>query len=337
MLDPNVFKTLASEAKAALAVARSSVDLERIRVAYLGRQGKLTMALRDLKTLDPESRKAAGQAGNEAKAALEAALTEVITRLTATDGDTTPVDISLPGKVPQLGHRHPVTLVLEQIEEVFTSLGFSLADGPEIEDDWHNFEALNIGPDHPGRDMQDTFYVAGSENQQGIFGLLPRTQTTAVTARELERLEPPLRMFTLGKVFRNEVEDATHGAVFHQLDGVMVDEHVTFADLKGVMTEGLRLLLGDEIKIRFRPSYFPFTEPSAEVDISMPSVRNGEWLELAGAGMLHPNVLRNVGYDPKRFKSFAFAWGVERIAMLKYGIQDLRGFTHPDIRILEQF
>lgn len=337
MAKPERFKQLLKEASAQLAAAKTAPQLERLRVKYLGRKGALTMALREIAALPERQRRSAGKAGNATKQKLEDLFQTAMAELS--DGTSGPVSVdpTLPGTPYRRGHVHPITLVLDEIEQVFMNMGFSLADGPEVEDDWHNFEALNIGPDHPGRDMQDTFYVEGSQNNQGIFSLLPRSQTTAVTVRELERQKPPLRIFTLGKVFRNENEDATHSAVFHQLDAVMVDERVSFADLKGVLTEVIRQLMGDAVKVRFRPSYFPFTEPSAEVDVSSPDLLGGEWLEIAGAGLLHPQVLKNVRYDPKRFQTFAFALGVERIAMLKYGIQDLRPFIRPDVRILEQF
>lgn len=328
---PKDFKELVAEAVTAKETGKQSA--EELRVAYLGRKGKLAQLMSGLAALPPAKRQAAGKAANQAKAKL----TELLLATTSTLTADAPVDVTMPGKRIPIGHRHPVTLVIDEIIGIFSSMGFYLADGPEVEDDWHNFESLNIPADHPGRDMQDTFYVAGAEDGHGGFKLLPRTQTTAVTARELESGKPPLRMFTVGKVFRNETEDATHGAVFNQLDALMIDSDVSFADLKGILSSVVRSLLGDDVKVRFRPSYFPFTEPSAEVDVSMPAVRDGQWLELAGAGMVHPNVLRNTGIDPRQHQGFAFAFGIERIAMLKYELQDLRPFYKPDLRILEQF
>lgn len=337
MAKPARFKQLLEEASAQVAAAKSPPQLERLRVKYLGRKGELPAALREIATLPERQRQAAGQAGNAVRQQLEQQFREAAAALTGGAAEPGSVDPTLPGTPQDRGHVHPVTLVLDEIDTIFANLGFSKADGPEVEDDWHNFEALNIGPDHPGRDMQDTFYLADSQDKRGIFNRLPRTQTTAVTARELESRKPPFRVFTLGKVFRNETEDATHAAAFHQLDAVMIDRDVTFADLKGILTAVIKALMGDEVAVRFRPSYFPFTEPSAEIDVSSPELRGGEWLEIAGAGMLHPNVLRNTGHNPKQFQSFAFALGVERIAMLKYGLNDLRPFFRPDVRILEQF
>lgn len=334
---PARFKELLAEAKAKLESVKTPERIAKLRTEYLGRKGSLTTELRNIAQLSPAKRQAAGKAGNAAKQQLEALFRDAATSQSGGSDTASAIDPTLPGAALRRGHLHPVTLVLQEIDEIFSSLGFTKAEGPEVEDDWHNFEALNIGPDHPGRDMQDTFYLSGSLTKRGVYGMLPRTQTTAVTARELERHQPPFRMFTLGKVFRNETEDATHGAAFHQLDAVMLDERVTFADLKGILMHVMKALMGDDLKVRFRPSYFPFTEPSAEVDVSSPRLRDGEWLEIVGAGMLHPQVLKNTGHDPKRVQAFAFAFGVERIAMLKYGINDLRPFFRPDVRILEQF
>lgn len=333
---PARFKELVKEATAKVEAAQKPERLAALRTEYLGRKGTLTTELRNIAALPTAQRQAAGKAGNAAKRQLEDALAAAEVAVSEKLA-VAAVDPTLPGVPLRRGHLHPVTLVLQEIDAIFSELGFTKAEGPEVEDDWHNFESLNIGPDHPGRDMQDTFYLAGSQNSRGIFERLPRTQTTAVTSRELETRTPPFRVFTLGKVFRNETEDATHGAAFHQLDAVMIDQNVTFADLKGVLTTVIKALMGDAVKVRFRPSYFPFTEPSAEVDVSSPDIRSGEWLEIAGAGMLHPQVLKNTGHDPKKLQSFAFALGVERIAMLKYGINDLRPFFRPDVRILEQF
>jgi len=336
MATPNGFKELLASATERLEQVAGPEQLEALRTEYLGRKGSLTSALRAISELPENQRKRAGQEGNRVKQELELRFKEATQALTGSKR-TEPVDPTLPGTPYPLGHAHPVSLVLEEVQEVFARLGFSLVEGPEVEDDWHNFEALNMGPEHPARDMQDTFYVAGSQNKDGVYGILPRTHTSGVQIRTMEGRKPPLRIISTGKVYRNETEDATHSAVFHQVEGLMVDETTSFADLKGIMTEAVRAILGPECALRFRPSFFPYTEPSAEIDVSSPDLRNGEWLELAGSGMVHPQVLRNVGIDPKRYQGFAFGFGVERIAMLKYGVEDLRTFFKPDVRILEQF
>lgn len=330
------FKSLVAKAREEIAGAGSLEALETLRVRYLGRKGPISAALRALASLPDAERRKAGVAGNAAKAQVESLVAAAKRRL-AGDAEPASVDPTLPGRLPDLGHRHPVSLVLAEVERVFLSLGFSVVEGPEVEDDWHNFEALNMGPQHPARDMQDTFYAAGSEGPDGIFRTLPRTHTSGVQIRAMQGQKPPIRIIAPGKVYRNETEDATHSAVFHQVEGLMVDETTTFANLKGIMTEMVTALLGPDTKLRFRPSFFPYTEPSAEVDVSSPRVRGGEWLELAGSGMVHPEVLKKVGYDPEQVRGFAFGMGLERLAMLKYGIDDLRLFFKPDIRILEQF
>lgn len=332
---PDPFKTIQAEATAQIAAAADRATLDALRTKFLGRKGSLTLALRDISKLPERQRKAAGKRGNAVKRELDQTFREAIAAVSGQAADQ-PVDITLPGTPQRRGHVHPVSLVLADVQDVFHGLGFSLVEGPEVEDDWHNFEALNMGPGHPARDMQDTFYIAGSE-KDGVFGLLPRTHTSGVQIRTMESTKPPLRIISTGKVYRNETEDATHSAVFHQVEGLMVDEDTSFSDLKGVMTEAIRALLGPDTKLRFRPSFFPYTEPSAEIDVSSPKIREGEWLELAGSGMVHPDVLKNAGYDPATYQGFAFGLGIERVAMLKYGIEDLRTFFRPDVRILEQF
>lgn len=336
MSDPRAFDTLLREAKAAIAAAGDPGALTLVRAAYLGRKGRLTMALRALQELPEGERRRAGQAGNAAKREVEKLLAHAERRLRPAERPAF-VDPTLPGSSPEAGHRHPISLILEEVEGIFLSLGFSVVDGPEVEDDWHNFEALNMGPEHPARDMQDTFYVAGSADANGIYRTLPRTHTSGVQIRAMRNQTPPIRIIAPGKVYRNEAEDATHSAVFHQVEGLMVDRDTSFSDLKGVMTVMVKSLLGEDTKLRFRPSFFPYTEPSAEIDVSSPRVRDGAWLELAGSGMVHPKVLQNVGYDPARLRGFAFGMGLERLAMLRYGIADLRHFFKPDIRLLEQF
>ncbi len=337
MAKPERFKQLLEAATAQLAAATTAPQLERLRVKYLGRKGELATALREIAALPERQRRSAGRAGNAAKRRLEQRFRDAAAGLAPGPAESAPVDPTLPGTPYRRGHIHPITLVLNEIEDIFHGLGFDVVEGPEVEDDWHNFAALNMGPDHSARDMQDTFYVAGSEKADGTFGLLPRTHTSGVQIRTMQERKPPLRILAHGKTYRNENEDATHSAVFHQFEGLMVDETTNFADLKGVLTGALQSLLGAQTKLRFRPSFFPYTEPSAEVDVSSPDLRGGEWLELGGAGMVHPQVLRNAGYDPRRYQGFAFGLGVERIAMLRYGIEDLRTFFRPDVRILEQF
>ncbi|MDP4000155.1 MAG: phenylalanine--tRNA ligase subunit alpha [bacterium] len=331
MHDPNEFEQLVADAEKALADTKTPDRRSRLATEYLGRNGKLADLIRGIKDVDEADRRKAGIAGNAAKARLEQLFDAAKNESAARPAE--PVDVTLPGTSYRLGHYHPVTLVLRELEDIFRGLGFSVVDGPEVEDDWHNFEALNMPVDHPARDMQDTFYLAGSEDRR----LLPRTHTSGVQIRAMEGAEPPIRIITPGLVYRNEAEDATHSAVFHQLEGLLVDDRVTFADLKGVIASAMRALLGADAKIRFRPSYFPYTEPSAEIDMSSPRIRGGEWLELGGCGMVHPQVLRNVKWDPAKLRGFAFGLGPDRIAMLKYGIEDIRSFFAPDVRLLEQF
>ncbi len=330
------FRKIVHEAEAAVAGASDPAALDHLHTAYLGRKGSLTRALRSVGAQPVEERARLGEAGNAAKGALEAIFADQ--RRTLTPVEQRPaVDITLPGTAYELGHRHPVSLVMEELLEIFTSMGFTIADGPEIEDDWHNFEALNMGPDHAARDMQDTFYVAGTERPDGTFAHLPRTHTSGIQIRAMQETDPPVRLVAPGRVYRNETEDATHSAVFQQLEGLMIDEGTTFSDLKGVLLMMAKRLLGEDIKLRFRPSFFPYTEPSAEVDMSSPRVRDGAWIELGGSGMVHPNLLRRVGWDAGKYRGFAFGIGPDRIAMLKYGLGDLRQFYRPDFRILEQF
>jgi phenylalanyl-tRNA synthetase alpha chain len=312
--------------------------LEALRVKYLGRKGALTQVLRGLKDLDPEIRRQVGAAANRAKEGLEAALAEALAVLkeAAARALAPAIDVTLPGRRGPLGHLHPLTRTMEEICDIFLHLGFEAVTGPEVELDWYNFEALNIPPDHPARDMQDTFYF----NEK----VLLRTHTSPMQIRVMEKRQPPVRIIAPGKVYRRD-SDMTHSPMFHQVEGLLVDRGVTFADLKGVLTEFVHQMFGPEVSLRFRPSYFPFTEPSAEIDIACVICR-GEgcrvckitgWLEVLGAGMVHPAVFEAVGYDPEEYTGFAFGLGVERIAMLKYGIDDIRLFFDNDLRFLKQF
>jgi len=318
------------EAQAAFDACHDAAALENAKARYLGRSGALTEALKSLGKLPPDERPAAGARINEAKAALESALNrrrealadEKLARSLAAEA----VDVSLPGRGAGTGGLHPITRVMERVETLFRSLGFAVADGPEIEDDFHNFTALNTPENHPARSMQDTFYVDG--------GLVLRTHTSPVQIRHMETHAPPVKIIAPGRVYRVD-SDATHSPMFHQVEGLWIDEHVSFADLKGVITEFLRRFFErDDINVRFRPSFFPFVEPGAEIDMAF---GDGGWLELAGAGQVHPNVLNAVGIDPERWQGFAFGMGYDRLAMLRYGVNDLRLFFENDLRWLAQF
>ncbi len=318
--------------------AGSPEELEQLRVKYLGRRGALTLILRSLGQLEPELRRVVGQEANQVKSALEAALAGALSALknAARAAAATGIDVTLPGRPFPLGHRHPLNRIMAEVCDIFLHLGFEAVEGPEVELDWYNFEALNLPPDHPARDMQDTFYF----NDQ----VLLRTHTSPMQIRTMERRRPPVRIIAPGKVYRRD-SDITHSPMFHQVEGLLVDQGVTFADLKGVLTAFVHEMFGPEVGVRFRPSYFPFTEPSAEVDIECVICR-GEgcrvckitgWLEVLGAGMVHPAVFEAVGYDPETYTGFAFGLGIERIAMLKYGIDDIRLFFDNDLRFLQQF
>ena len=302
--------------------------LDGMRVAYLGKQGRITSLLRSLGKLPADERPAAGKKINVARDKIQNALAVRKQSLEQASLDATlsedRVDVTLPGRGQRTGGLHPVTRTLERIETFFSQIGFDVVEGPEIEDDYHNFEALNIPAHHPARAMQDTFYF---EN-----GLLLRTHTSPVQIRAMKERKPPLRIIVPGRVYRCD-SDLTHTPMFHQVEGLMVGEHVSMADLKGVLHDFIRNFFEQDLEVRFRPSYFPFTEPSAEVDI------RGEsgWLEVLGSGMVHPQVLENVGIDSERYTGFAFGMGVERLAMLRYGVNDLRLFFENDLRFLEQF
>jgi phenylalanyl-tRNA synthetase alpha chain len=331
---------LAEEARAAIARASTSADLEQLRVRYLGRQGRLTLLLRSLGTLPARERPLVGAAANEAKRELEALLDlrlgETREAERRQERARQRLDLTLPGRRPPLGARHPLTRVQDEIVAIFLGLGFAVAEGPEVEDDYHNFEALNIPRDHPARDMQDTFYL--SEDT------LLRTHTSPVQIRTMQTQRPPVRIICPGRVYRRDA-DITHSPMFHQVEGLAVDRNVSMADLKGTLELFAREMFGPRSKIRFRPSFFPFTEPSAEVDVlcfrcggsGCRVCKQSGWLEILGSGMVHPQVLRNVGYDPEEVTGWAFGMGIERIAMLKYGVDDIRLFFEDDVRLLRQF
>ena len=330
------------EALSAIKSASDEQALQDVRVKYLGKKGEVTALLKGLGKLSSEERPKMGALVNAVRQALEAEIDALKTSMEVAAMNARleeeKIDITLPGRAPKSGHIHPLTTVNEMIEDFFMKMGYTVEEGPEIEQDHFNFECLNLPKDHPARDMQDSFYI--TEN------FLLRTHTSPVQARTMQRHEPnsPIRMIAPGKVYRWDY-DATHSPVFHQVEGLVIDEHITFADLKGTIETFLRHMFGDETKVRFRTSFFPFTEPSAEVDISC-VMCGGEgcrvcshtgWLEILGCGMVHPRVLELNGYDPNKVKGFAFGMGVERIAMLLYGIGDLRLFFEDDIRFLEQF
>ena len=316
-------------------------DLERLRVEYLGRKSELTQLLRRLGTISSEERPRMGQYLNQVKNELERFITEHLEVLKIEEGrerlKEEMVDITLPGKILERGNLHPITQVLKKIEEIFFSLGFRLEEGTEVELDYYNFEALNIPKDHPARDVQESFYLDGE--------VLLRTHTSPVEIRIMEKQPPPVRMIAIGRCYRRDAVDSTHSPMFHQIEGLAVDEDITFGDLKGVLTFFAQRMFGEDRKVRFRPGYFPFTEPSAEVDVSC-LLCEGKgckgcgytgWLEIMGAGMTDPAVFKMVGYDAEKYSGFAFGMGAERIAMLKYGINDIRLFFENDLRFLKQF
>ncbi|MFC3550047.1 phenylalanine--tRNA ligase subunit alpha [Lysobacter cavernae] len=331
-------ESLTSQALAQIEAAGSPEAIEMLRVSLLGKHGSVTAQLKQLGALPPEQRKSAGEAINQARDVLTVALAERKTTLDDAVLDarlaSETLDVTLPGIDAARGGLHPVSRTLERIADIFGRLGFELADGPEIEDDWHNFEALNFPPHHPARAMHDTFYFGD--------GRLLRTHTSGVQVRYMKdavaiQSGPPLRMIAAGKVYRSD-SDQTHTPMFHQVEGLLVDEHASFADLKGTLAEFVRAFFERDFEMRFRPSYFPFTEPSAEVDIAWQQPDGStRWLEVLGCGMVHPNVLRNVGIDPEKYTGYAFGLGVERFAMLRYGVDDLRSFFENDVRFLKQF
>jgi phenylalanyl-tRNA synthetase alpha chain len=331
---------IANEARAAIAAARDGAALEQLRVDYLGKKGRITGLLKGLGQLSAEERPQAGARINVVKQELQVLIGErksqlesaaVATRLAAET-----IDVTLPGRGEHSGGIHPVTRTRERIEDFFAAIGFDVVEGPEIEDDYHNFEALNIPAHHPARAMHDTFYV----DETTVL----RTHTSPVQVRVMESQEPPLRIVCPGRVYRCD-SDLTHTPMFHQVEGLLVDEQSSFADLKGVIEEFLRVFFERELEVRFRPSYFPFTEPSAEVDIQCVNCggsgcrvcSNTGWLEVMGCGMVHPKVFQYSGIDPEKYSGFAFGMGVERLAMLRYGVNDLRLFFDNDLRFLEQF
>ncbi|MFQ5330233.1 MAG: phenylalanine--tRNA ligase subunit alpha [Thermodesulfobacteriota bacterium] len=332
--------TLEAEALKELSAAGDKDAVIGIRIHYLGKKGVVTAITRELPTLPQDERPAFGREINAVKGRLEARIVALLDGFSRSERaerlKRDRLDITMPGRRTPLGKRHPITQVLEEVEEIFLGLGFETAEGPELESDYYNFEALNLPPDHPARDMQDTFYINDD--------LLLRTHTSPVQIRYMEKREPPLRVIAPGKVYRRD-SDLSHTPMFHQVEGFMVDENITFGDLKGTLTAFLKKIFSEDIATRFRPSFFPFTEPSAEVDIGCLICGGGGcrvckgsgWLEILGAGMIHPEVFRAVGYDHTQYSGFAFGVGIERIAMLKLGVDDIRLFFENDLRFLAQF
>ena len=337
-------RELKARARAAIAETAGSLsELNDIRVKILGKKGELTTLMRSMGALAQEERPRIGKIVNEARAELEALLAkkseELAQRELAAKIDAEQIDVTLPGRTMQIGHLHPLTITLNRIKKIFLQMGFTVEEGPEIETDYYNFEALNLPKDHPARDMQDSFYITED--------ILLRSQTSPVQARTMQKNEPnaPIRMIAPGRVYRRDSYDATHSPMFTQVEGLVIDKDISFADLKGTLELCLHELFNVDAKVRFRPSFFPFTEPSTEVDISCSACHGAGcrvckgtgWLEILGAGMVHPNVLRMSGYDPDAVSGFAFGMGVERIAMLAYGVDDLRLFYDNDVRFLHQF
>jgi phenylalanyl-tRNA synthetase alpha chain len=332
-----------------LAQATGESAVRAVRDRYLARKGGLVSSL--LKTLGsapPDERPRLGQLVNALKQDIEVRLDERLDAAAQSRPPQGAVDVTLPGRAPALGHRHPLTLLREHIETIFSRMGFLVIEGPELEDDYHNFEALNMPAEHPARDMQDTLYLASPvRSLVGSPATLLRTHTSGMQIRHMEQHKPPVRLIAPGRVYRRDNLDLTHTPMFTQVEGLVVGENVTLADLKGTLFAFLHELFGEERKVRFRPSFFPYTEPSAEVDISCgvcggtgrecAMCKRTGWLEILGSGMVHPAVFEAVGYDPERYTGFAFGMGIERVALLKWGVEDIRLFYENDLRFLEQF
>jgi len=323
-----------AEAGRAISATTSVADLEQAKARFLGKSGSLTELLKGLGKLSAEERPKAGAAINQAKVQVEALIQSQREALLSRELDARleaeAVDVTLPGRRQGAGGLHPIARAQEQVEKLFASMGFTVADGPEIEDDFHNFTALRMFPDHPSRSMQDTFYIEGTDK-------VLRTQTSPVQIRYMQSHKPPVRIICPGRVYRKD-HDATHSPMFHQVEGLWVDEGISLADLKGTITQFCRAFFErDDIGLRFRPSYFPFVEPGVEIDMAWSRGGEMSYLEIAGAGVVHPDVLRNGGIDPEKYSGFAFGMGLDRLAMLKYGVNDLRLFFENDLRFLEQF
>ncbi|HEU4652506.1 MAG TPA: phenylalanine--tRNA ligase subunit alpha [Steroidobacteraceae bacterium] len=336
----NDLQQILASVREEIAQSTTIEQLEHVRVRMLGKKGEITALLKSLGEMAPDARKAAGAKINEAKEAIAQALDQRRAALEAEKLSqrlaSETIDVTLPGRGQDIGGLHPVTRVRRRVEQIFRNAGFTIADGPEIEDDWHNFEALNIPANHPARAMHDTFYFGD--------GRLLRTHTSPVQVRVMQRQKPPLRIIAPGRVYRCD-SDMTHTPMFHQVEGLVVDEGISFANLKSVLHEFMKALFEKDVKMRLRPSYFPFTEPSAEVDISCVSCggagcrvcKQTGWVEVAGCGVVHPNVLRAVNIDPERYTGYAFGMGIDRLTMLRYNVNDIRLYFENDLRFLRQF
>lgn len=337
----NALNTIQEQAAQALAAVSDPKLLEELRVKYLGKKGELTAILKQMGSLAAEERPKVGQRANEVRAAIEQLIeqkaAEIKTAMQQKKLEAERLDVTMPGTKQPLGKAHPLTKVLDEVKEIFLGMGFSIAEGPEVELDYYNFEALNIPKNHPARDTQDTFYITDN--------VLLRTQTSPVQVRTMEKQKPPIRIIAPGRVYRSDAVDATHSPLFHQIEGLVVDKGVTMADLKGTLEMFVKRLYGEESVVRFRPHHFPFTEPSAELDVQCFACHGegcrlckGEgWIEVLGCGMVHPKVLSICGIDPKEYSGFAFGIGLERIVMRRYNIDDLRLFFENDVRFLDQF
>ena len=336
-------KDIVAQAKERIGSADSVQAAEALRIEFLGKKGAITDILKSMKELAPEERKEMGQVANQAKAEIEGLIQDKMAKLKAAEREAEfkaqTIDVTEPGIIRPVGTKHLITQTIEEITQIFKSMGFSVAEGPEVETVFNNFDALNADENHPARDMTDTFYIDGMKD------VLLRTQTSCVQVRTLQSKKPPIRVIAPGRCFRCDTPDATHSPMFHQIEGLVVDEGITMADLKGVLDAMAKQLFGSETKTNFRPHHFPFTEPSAEMDVSCFKCggkgcnvcKGSGWIEILGCGMVHPNVLKVGGIDTEKYTGFAFGMGVERIAMLKYGVDDIRLLYENDVRFIEQF
>ncbi len=327
--------------EAVAAISSAQADIEALRVKYLGKKGELTSVLRQMGSLSAEERPAIGQLANEIRGQIEQLIEKKAAEMRGAEMErrlrAEKLDVTVPGKRVRVGKSHPLSVAQRELEDIFIGMGFEIAEGPEVEYDYYNFQALNIPKDHPARDMQDTFYITDN--------ILLRSQTSPVQVRTMEKKRPPIKIISPGRVYRSDPMDATHSPVFHQVEGLVVDRGITMGDLKGTLEQFARTMFGENTRIRFRPHHFPFTEPSAEVDVSCfvcggkgCRLCKGEgWIEILGAGMVHPNVLRGCNIDPEEYSGFAFGLGVERIVMLKHHIDDMRLLYENDVRFLSQF
>ena len=320
----DILKELENELISVLDNVNSRTDLENFRVKYLGRKGKISSAFDSIRNLPNSEKPVFGAELNKIKLFTESKVNELAIKYEGQD-EKSIIDLSLPGRKRYSGSKHPLLMIADEIKDIFKNFGFTIEDGPEIETDYYNFEALNIPKSHPARAMQDTLYITED--------ILLRTHTSPVQIRVMEKVKPPIRIIAPGRVYRRDTPDATHSPFFHQVEGLVVGENVTFADLKGVIQAFAYRMFGKSAKVRFRPSFFPFTEPSAEYDIWF----NGKWLEISGAGMVHPNVFNAVGYDSEKYTGYAFGMGIDRVAMLKYDVKDIRTFFDNDVRFINQF